>query len=114
MEKTKTDKDVLEELKSFLELTNHYTERLLCGEEINSIFRRMAKEKNLKFISKKQGYHYTDEVRKKLKQSLMLPIDREDVDKEIYAMVYAYGRLYENPQTEIEIINAKLKEMKRR
>lgn len=106
----------LNELKSFLELVSVYSERLNNGENIDSIFNEMAEEHNLKFISKKGVYHYTDEIKERVGQSKMFSWDRHDVEKEIYAMAYAYEKSnlskQEKPQT--EIIRKKNREMKKK
>lgn len=105
----------LNELKSFLELTSVYSERLQNGEDIDSIFNEMAEEHNLKYISKRGIYHYTDEIKERVGQSQMFSFDRYNVEKELYAMAYAYGKLKldnkKKPQT--EIIRKKIKEMKK-
>lgn len=106
----------LKELKSFIKLTNSYSERLQNGENIDFIFRSMAARHNLKYISKKDEYYYINERRREVGQCHMFPWDRDDVEKEIYAMAYAYGKLepdnQEKPQT--EIIRKKIREMKKR
>lgn len=106
----------LNELKSFLELTSTYSQRLQNGEDIDSIFNEMAEEHNLKFISKRGRYHYTDEIKERVGQSQMYSWDKYEVEKEVYAMAYAYGKLgldkQEKPET--EIIRKKIREMKKR
>lgn len=104
----------LKKLKSFVEQTSIYRERLQNGEDIDSIFNEMAKKHNLKYISKRGIYHYTDKIKKRVGQSRMFSFDVYDIEKELYAMAYAYEKLERNnkkkPQT--EIIRKKIREMK--
>lgn len=106
----------LNKLKSFLELTSVYSERLNNGESIDSIFNEVAEEHNLKHISKRGVYYYTDEIKERVGQSQMFSWDKHDVEKEIYAMAYAYEKSnlskQEKPQT--EIVRKKIREMKTR
>lgn len=106
----------LNELKSFLELTSTYGQRLQNGENIDSIFNEMAKEYGLKFISKRGRYHYTDEIKERVGRSQMFSWDKYEVEEKLYAMTYAYGKLelgkQEKPKT--KIIIKKIKEMKKR
>lgn len=103
-------------LKDFLEKTSKYSEMLATGETIDSIFRNMAIAHNLKNISEDGTYHYTDVISDRVGQSEMFSWDKKEVEEEIYAMAYAYGKMYseskEQPKT--EVINQKLLEMKKR
>jgi hypothetical protein len=112
-QKQNHDKE-LNELKSFLERVNGYSERLNNGENIDSIFSEVAKQYDLKNISEKGIYYYTDKIKKRLGRSQMFSWDKNAVEKEIYAIAYAYGKSTLNtkqkPQT--EIIRKKLREMK--
>lgn len=103
-------------LKKFLEKTSKYSEMLATGETIDSIFKNMAIAHDLKNISEDGTYHYTDVISSRVGQSEMYSWDKKEVEEEIYAMTYAYGKMYsdakEQPQT--EIINQKLLEMRKR
>lgn len=96
-------KDDIRKLNDFLEKAFKYSEKLADGESINKIFSDMAKEHNLINITE-------NKLRK------MHPWIREEVEEEIYAMSYAYGKMFndvkETPQ--IKIINKKIREMKKR
>lgn len=105
----------LNELKSFLELTSVYGKRLQNGEDIDLIFNKMAREHDLKYVSENEEYYYTDKIRRRVGQSQMFSWDRIDVEKEIYAMAYAYGKMENNDQNkpQTEIIRKKIREMKK-
>lgn len=104
----------LKDLKSFINLSNVYRERLQNGENIDSIFNEMAKEHELKYISRRGIYYYTDKIKERVMQRQMFFWDKEKVEREIYAMAYAYAKFNlnkkEKPQT--EIIRKKIREMK--
>lgn len=108
-------KSDLNQLKSFLSNTSIYIERLKNGENIDSIYSEIAKEHNLKYISKRGIYYYTDELKELYEQRQMFSGDKYAVEKEIYALAYAYGKLQldkkAKPQT--EIIRKKIREMKK-
>lgn len=108
-------KSELNQLNSFLLNTSVYTERLKNGENIDSIFNEIAKEHNLKYISKRGIYYYTDELKELYEQSQMFSGDKYAVEKEIYALAYAYGKLQLDKKTkpQTEIIRKKIREMKK-
>jgi len=108
-------KSDLNQLKSFLSNTSIYIERLKNGENIDSIFNEIAKEHNLKYISKRGIYHYTDGIKEFYGQSQMFSDDKYAVEKEIYALAYAYGKLQLDKKTkpQTEIIRKKIREMKK-
>lgn len=106
----------LAELKSFLELTSKYSQRLENGENIDFIFDEVAKKHDLKSISARGRYYYTTEIKQRVGQSEMLPWDKNNVEKELYAMAYAYDKLNldnsEKPKT--KIITKMIRKMKKR
>lgn len=114
--KAQDHKAEMNRLKRFLEKTYKYNERLADGESIDNIFADMARKHNLKGISEDGTYYYTDVISSRGGQSEMHSWDKKEVEEEIYAMAYAYGKMNndvkEHPQT--EIINKKLLEMKKR
>lgn len=114
--KIQNHKTEMNKLKDFLEKTSEYSEMLTEGESIDNIFKCIASEHNLKNISEDGTYHYTDVISSRVGHSEMHPWDKTEVEEEIYAMTYAYGKMAsdikEQPQT--EIINKKLLEMKKR
>lgn len=105
-------------LKDFLEQTSKYAEKLADGERIDNIFVEMAEEHNLYSISEDETYYCTDvdkeEAIVELKE--MHPWTKQEVEENIYAMTYAYGKIFDDvkEQTQIEIINKKMLEMKKR
>ena len=104
----------MQELKEFLESTNEYNEKLLNNESINSIFEQMAKENALKYVDNNGTYHYTDDISIERGNSKMDFIDTRFVDKEIYAMAYAFAKMKNNEQSQIPIIDKKILEMKKK
>lgn len=101
-------------LKEFLLLSGKYTKLLQNGIKIQYIFREVANEYKLKYVDKYGIYHYTYDEKKRLCQSEMTPWDKEAVDKHIYAMAYALEMVNLGKNTcRVEIINEKIKEMKR-
>ncbi len=106
----------MDKLKKFLELTSKYSEELVNGHSIDAIFESMARNHNLKYVAEDGTYHYTDIISNRIGQSQMYSWDAKEVDEEIYAMAYAYGKMNNDskqvPQT--EIINKKILEMKKR
>lgn len=104
----------LNQLKKFLELTGQYNEKLANGESIDSIFESMAHKHNLKYIAEDGTYHYTDIIKNRVGRSKMYSWDAEEVDEEIYAMAYAYDKFKTNEQSQIQIIDKKVLEMKKR
>ena len=103
----------INDLREFLELTNQYSEKLLNGENIELIFKKMAEKYGLKFVAEDGTYHYTDIIRDRVGQSEMFFWDAEDIDKEIYAISYAYAKLNDNSESQVPIVNKKILEMKK-
>lgn len=104
----------MNQLKKFLESTNGYSEKLANGESIDSIFEEMAKEHNLKYVAEDGTYHYTDVIRNRVGQSKMHSWDAQEVDEEIYAMAYAYAKMKSDEQSQVQVIDKKILEMKKR
>lgn len=105
-------------LKEFLEKTSKYSERLANGERIDNIFIEMAGKHNLYSISEDEIYYRTDidEENEVVELKEMHPWTKQEIEEEIYAMTYAYGKMFNDveEQPQIEIINQKLLEMKKR
>lgn len=104
----------LKELKAFLTLTSTYGTRLNNGEDIDTIFNEIAEKYGLKYISRRGIYYYTDEFKKMFGQAKMLPGHVNNIEKNIYAMAYAYDKSNLNNKPKTEIIRKKVKEMKTR
>lgn len=101
-------------LKDFLLLSGEYSLKLDNGEDINDIYKRMATKNKLKCIDKKGIYYYKYDIEKTLMQREMLPWDKEEVDKHIYAIAYAFFKSDFNCECcRIEIIRQKILEMTR-
>lgn len=111
--KVQQHKNEMKQLKNFLELTGKYSQELVSGHNVDDIFQSMAQEHHLKYIAQDGTYHYTDKFRDVLNQLYFF--NKKEIEAEIYAMAYAYGKMNEEskqpPQT--EIINEKILEMKR-
>ena len=114
-EKFKIERHIIDRnlLSEFLELSNKYSEKIINGEDINSIFQEMTKKHNLKYIDKK-GNYYTNIKRKIIGKSKMYSWEVREVEKEIYAMAYAYAKLKNNEYSNNEVIDRKILEMKKR
>lgn len=116
--KTLDHKWKMEDLKEFLEKASEYSRRLAAGERIDNIFVEMAANENLYDISEDGIYYYPYTYEESLKVELdeMHQWTKEKVDDEMYAMLYAYGKMFDDSeeQSNIEIINKKMKEMKQR
>lgn len=107
--KIQEHKAEMNRLKDFIEKSSEYSERLVAGESIDSIFNDIAIKHNLSSISDDGKYIDND-------LDEMYPWTKKSIEEEIYAMAYAYGKMSddikEQPQT--EIINKKMLEMKKR
>lgn len=103
-------------LKSFLQHVSLYSEKLESGKNIDLIFDEMALKHDLKYISKRGRYYYTDDIKDLVEQSEMFSFDVDDIEKEIYAMAYAYEKTKSDNKTKpkTDIIRKKIREMKKR
>lgn len=107
--KIQEHKTEMNRLKAFIIKSSEYSKRLVVGEKIDDIFNDTAIKYNLSNILDDEKY-----IDNKLDE--MYPWEKEEIEEEIYAMTYAYGKMVgnikEQPQT--EIINKKILEMKKR
>lgn len=104
----------LNQLKGFLELTGQYNEELASGKSIDAIFTSMSHKHDLKYVAEDGTYHYTDVIRNRIGQSEMYSWDAQEVDEEIYAMAYAYAKMKSDEQSQVQVIDKKILEMKKR
>lgn len=107
--KIQEHKNEMNRLKDFIEKSSEYRERLVDGENIDDIFTDMAIKHNLSSISDDGKYIYTD-------LDKMYPWSNREIEEEIYAMAYAYEKMPSDikEQSQTEIINKKILEMKKR
>ena len=104
----------LKQLRRFLELTGEYNEKLASGNSIDTIYKNMARKHNLKCITEDGTYLYDDYMSSRLGHSEMYYGKVATIEREIYAMAYAYGKLNTNQESSIPIIDKKILEMKNR
>lgn len=115
--KTHQKEKEMKKLKQFLELTREYSEKLLLGQSIDTIFESMSRKHRLKYIAEDGTYHYTDRVAKRLGHSKMPSWVVNEVEKHIYAMTYAYAKIsevYDMKPSQNEVINQKIIEMRQK
>lgn len=95
------------ELKEFLQKSSDYCERIVCGADIESIYISILYEYNVEKITKDGEYYsfdQTEETRSWVKRK---------IEESIYALAYAYEKMNNtNEQTKIDILDAKIMEMK--
>ena len=106
----------MEELKSFLNLAYEYYNILYEGESIEKIYQKMCIAHDLKNISSTGTYNYTEEARKKYGRTQMYPWDKRLAEKQLYAMSYAYAKMYGANKhcLKIKPIKQKINEMRHR
>ena len=97
-----------------MELTGQYNEELASGKSIYAIFTSMAHKHDLKYVAEDGTYHYSDVIRNRIGQSEMYSWDAQEVDEEIYAMAYAYAKMKSDEQSQVQVIDKKILEMKKR
>ena len=106
----------LHELKSFLNLSNQYEQRLNNGESINSIYAEMAASHSFIGIREDGAYLYNKRIRDEIGIEEMCLFERNKVEKKLYAICYAYeksGASKKEPTKNKTIIKI-LEEMKQR
>jgi len=105
------------ELKEFLELSGIYFQKLMNGKNIDDMFDDLAKEHDLKSISKKGTYHFACDC-EILDEKRCLLWNKKIIENKLYAMAYAYAKykktnnFIENPDT--PIIRKTIQQMKKR
>lgn len=108
-------KDDMYTLIKFLELSNYYSDRLACGENINDLYNELAKQYSLKRVTKKGEYIYTDD-KKDIYGKVIRGWNKDALEKDLYALAYAYGKsgLLESDKKCKNVILSKIDEMKKR
>lgn len=92
----------LKELKRFLELSGNYTQRLQTGETVNNIVDDILRKNNI----------YEFKLLRKTNLDEVPSWKKRDIDKDLYALTYAYAKLDDDKlETDNEIIKDKIKEM---
>lgn len=106
----------MKRLREFLETASMYNDLLRDGKRIDNIFAEMLGDYNLYDISEDGTYYYAYIDEENLKAKLCETNLWTEVDNEMYAMLYAYGKMFTDvlEQSQFEIINKKLLEMKTR
>ena len=117
-EKHQQEKHIKEmnELKKFLTMAYEYYDRLYEDDTIEEIYEEMCTKYELKNISSTGTYNYTLEASKKYGRTQMYPWDKRLAEKELYAMSYAYAKMYGGNKHSLKIkpIKQKINEMKHR
>lgn len=99
----------MEELKNFLKKAYEYYDRLYEDGTIEEIYEEICTKYELKNISSTGSYNYTDEASEKYGRTQIYPWKKLEVEKELYAMGYAYFKMYGVNKHSLKIIPIKQK-----
>ena len=103
----------MDKLKVFLYKVNDYTNKLVKGENIDDIYKRLLNSYDLKYISKSGNYYFNDETADKKFRECMNQTEIKEINKELYPLLYAYEKYKDNcKHTDNETIKKRIKEMK--
>ena len=107
-------KKELSQLKDFIELTDKYRNMLINGENVNSLLTDIKDKHQISYIDEIGAYHYNDRMQRKINVTEVPTWKIKEINRDIYGLAYAYSKMYNGELSQIEEIDKKILEMKRK